>query len=245
MTVVNKWRLRCQDEGADVHWWLEEGAAAPTTCPNDSGHTIDGEAVQVSSEGEAYTHDAENALVARLKKASWAKNYCKRLVVFTSSKLGSIEDNEWNGDEGSGRSLKFYKDDAGSIVQITGDDLNQTFLDTNCVETHLEVRYDSDTIEIDTASLKIPDTLPVDEAAWKYALTIAAGTGFDVALSNEMPMRFFKGERMDLGRSFEIMKVEPDKLGGQVLPGGHVMHFIVKHPAGQQVEFLLEGICYK
>ena len=44
-TVKETWRLRCTTEGTDKNWILDEGAAAPTTCPTDTAHTIDGASV--------------------------------------------------------------------------------------------------------------------------------------------------------------------------------------------------------
>lgn len=38
MSLVSKWRVRCTTEAAYVETWA---ATKPTTCPNDSGHTID------------------------------------------------------------------------------------------------------------------------------------------------------------------------------------------------------------
>lgn len=41
MPQTDKWRITCTTEGGDFHWHLLPGSSAPTTCPNDTGHTID------------------------------------------------------------------------------------------------------------------------------------------------------------------------------------------------------------
>lgn len=42
MPQTDKWSVRCTTEDATFHWYLPPGSSAPTTCPNDTGHTIDG-----------------------------------------------------------------------------------------------------------------------------------------------------------------------------------------------------------
>lgn len=39
-TILYKWRIWCDDESAYVFRWLEAGDGEPTTCPNNSSHTI-------------------------------------------------------------------------------------------------------------------------------------------------------------------------------------------------------------
>ena len=38
--TLYKYRVFCNDENAFQYWWLDENQPEPTTCPNDSGHTI-------------------------------------------------------------------------------------------------------------------------------------------------------------------------------------------------------------
>lgn len=35
-----KWRIYCETESSFQYWWLEDGDNPPTTCPNNSSHTI-------------------------------------------------------------------------------------------------------------------------------------------------------------------------------------------------------------
>lgn len=36
-----KYRVYCSTENAFKYWWLDETQTVPTTCPDDSGHTVD------------------------------------------------------------------------------------------------------------------------------------------------------------------------------------------------------------
>ena len=42
MTDLKRWRVWCTTDSKWEYWWLDANAAAPTTCPTDSGHTLDG-----------------------------------------------------------------------------------------------------------------------------------------------------------------------------------------------------------
>jgi hypothetical protein len=42
MTSVNRWRVFCSTEASYQYWWLSSTASEPTTCPNDSAHTLSG-----------------------------------------------------------------------------------------------------------------------------------------------------------------------------------------------------------
>jgi len=250
MSTIYKYRLACETDGL-VYVLKDSEDAAPTLCPNNTAHTINGDAVIVEKHVELGAQDSEGAIVSRLKKASWGKNYCMRPLIFTTSKLSSLIDKDWKGDANSGVTLRFYKDVDGDMVEITGDDLNQTYLNANCVETRIEVRYDNQTVEIDTATLFVPDTLAgSDDDAWGYAMVIAPTTAYATGITCLVPLRFHKAEtgrynKLAIGQSVEVMKIDPDTLGGYPLEDGHVMHFVLKHPTGAQTEFMLEGVCYK
>jgi hypothetical protein len=189
-------------------------------------------------------------MVARLKKASWAKNYCMRPLVFTTAKLNSLVDKDWKGEANTGVTLRFYELVDEVLTEIVDPNLNQSYLDANCVETRVEVVYDV-TIEIDTATLFVPDALAgADDDAWGFAMALAPTTVAAFGITELIPLKFYKAEtgrheKISIGNGFEVMKVEVDKLGGQDLPNGHIMHFVLKHPTGAQTEFMLEGVCYK
>ena len=39
-STLYKWRVYCETEASYVYWWLTENQSAPTTCSNNSAHTI-------------------------------------------------------------------------------------------------------------------------------------------------------------------------------------------------------------
>ena len=70
----------------------------------------------------------------------WAKDGWKQQmfeIEYNCSTLNSIHEKDLDNNDIGWASMKFYKDDAGSEVEITGGDLNQTFLDANCIRTDL------------------------------------------------------------------------------------------------------------
>jgi hypothetical protein len=38
--AVYKWEIYCNDEAGFQYWWLDSDTVGPTTCPNDSGHSV-------------------------------------------------------------------------------------------------------------------------------------------------------------------------------------------------------------
>lgn len=44
---VHKWRIYCNTEAAFQHWWLESDTVGPTTCPNDTGHSVNSSSVSL------------------------------------------------------------------------------------------------------------------------------------------------------------------------------------------------------
>lgn len=47
MSKLLKYRIKCTTDNVDEYWWLSEGDPAPTTCPTDSAHTVNGASVAV------------------------------------------------------------------------------------------------------------------------------------------------------------------------------------------------------
>lgn len=50
--IIKTWRLYCETESKYVYWWLPEDSDAPTTCPNNSAHTVALPAAIVDSNGQ-------------------------------------------------------------------------------------------------------------------------------------------------------------------------------------------------
>ena len=47
MTDVNRYRMKCVTEDAIVYRWESASDPAPTTCPNDTGHTVDQDSIVI------------------------------------------------------------------------------------------------------------------------------------------------------------------------------------------------------
>src|SRR3990172_7650761 len=83
MAIVNRWRLRCVTEDADVYVLLDEDDAAPTSCPNNTAHTVDaptaviieviGQELRTSQHGEVIV-EAIKQVDGGLRKPGY--NFC-------------------------------------------------------------------------------------------------------------------------------------------------------------------------
>jgi hypothetical protein len=243
-TVINEYRIYCETEAAYQFQLVKEGDPAPTTCPNGAGHTV-GNIVISSKYGSDIQKDSELAMVSRLKKASWSLNYLKRAITVKTSTLNSLIDKDFEGNDYGHCSLKFYKDDGGGgLAEITGGDLNQGFLDANCIRTIVEINLDY-VAELDSAEMYVPSTLAGTETDWKFAFVLAPTTVAKMGLTGQIRPQFHKGDKIMLGSGVEVMKIEPNKLGGVDLPGGHILHLIFDHSVGAKSEFYFEMTHYK
>ena len=65
-------------------------------------------------------------------------------VEFTTSVLNSYHDKDYLDVDFGWTSLRFYEGPSGSETEITGANLNQTYLDANCTRTDLEFMPDKD-----------------------------------------------------------------------------------------------------
>lgn len=97
--------------------------------------------------------DSDGSQLSRTKITTTGWHYQLHGFEFETSVLNSLySKKDDNTDYGFGSS-KFYKLDAGNEVEITGADLNQTFLDANCIKTVIDWEPTHD-IEIVGGSLR-------------------------------------------------------------------------------------------
>jgi hypothetical protein len=83
---------------------------------------------------EAQT-DSDGSLLSRSKITQTGWHYQLHGVEFTTSTLNSGYSKKSDGADFGFMSMKFYKDVSGTETEITGDDLNQSFLNSNCIKT--------------------------------------------------------------------------------------------------------------
>ena len=82
--------------------------------------------------------DSDGSPMQRVKITTTGWHYQLHGIEFETAKLNSIYSKKVdNSDYGFGV-IKFYKDVSGTETQITGDDLNQDYLDVHCIKTIIE-----------------------------------------------------------------------------------------------------------
>lgn len=141
--VLKKYRCYCTVDLKNVH--TDYRSTDPTVCPENSAHAIDtAKTVVVDQVTDANQEDPESALVVRIKMAPKGWTYDIRGLEFSTSTLNSIKNSDQNEVAYGDAILKFYEritnaDGTTSLAQITGANLTQTYLDTNCVKTVIDL----------------------------------------------------------------------------------------------------------
>lgn len=107
---------------------------------NDGTSDISGISNQINflKDIDMTPRDSDGSPLQRTKITSTGWHYQLHGVEFTTSKLDSIESKKNDGSSWNFTTMKFYKLVDGSEVEITGDDLNQTYLNTNCIKTIID-----------------------------------------------------------------------------------------------------------
>lgn len=109
--------------------------------------------------------DSDGSPLQRTKVTTTGWNYCLHGLEFETSKLDSIYSRKPDNTDYNFHTIKFYKDVSGAEVEITGDDLNQTFLDANCIKTIVDWEPTFD-YEIVGGSLKQKSVPTEDVHLW-------------------------------------------------------------------------------
>jgi hypothetical protein len=109
--------------------------------------------------------DSDGSTIQKQKVTTSGWVYQLHCFEFKTATLNTIVSKKEDGTDYNFATAKFYKLDNGSEVEITGDDLNQEFLDANCVKTVIdwEPTHDYDIIG---GSLKQKDVPTEDVYLW-------------------------------------------------------------------------------
>jgi hypothetical protein len=107
---------------------------------NDGSADITGTANQLNYllQKDTSPKDSDGSPLSRIKVTTSGWHYQLHGIEFETSKLNSMISKKVDNTDYGFAVMKFYKLDNGSEVQITGDDLNQEFLDANCIKTVVE-----------------------------------------------------------------------------------------------------------
>lgn len=82
--------------------------------------------------------DSDGSALNRTKITTTGWHYQLHGIEFETSKLNSLYSKKVDNTDYGFSTIKFYKDVSGVETEITGGDLNQTFLDANCIKTVID-----------------------------------------------------------------------------------------------------------
>lgn len=128
MTTVNQYRLRCTTEDAYKYVWAE---AEPTTCPTDTGHTIDEAQTTIvkatSTEQVSILNDAGDAVnwpMTTAKTPIYQPNIVPPgYLIYCTGAFDDIS----GGKRGEGNQLALKKTSAGE-AEVTGRFLEHVYI---------------------------------------------------------------------------------------------------------------------
>lgn len=109
--------------------------------------------------------DSDGSPLQRVKVTTSGWHYQLHGVEFETSKLDSIYSKKIDNTNYGFTAVKFYKLLNNEEVEITGDDLNQTFLDNNCIKTVVDWEPSHD-YELVGGMLKMRTTPQDDIRMW-------------------------------------------------------------------------------
>ena len=109
--------------------------------------------------------DSDGSPLSRTKITTTGWHYQLHGLEFETSVKDSNYAKKADGTNFGFTVMKFYKDVSGTETEITGDDLNQTFLDANCVKTIIDWEPTHD-VEIVGGFLKQSSIPSTDVRMW-------------------------------------------------------------------------------
>jgi len=90
MSII-EYRVRCQEEASDQYWLLDSASPVPTTCPNNTAHTIVGDAVVVSTIDRQPLQREDGVEYSVPKAASFGYEMCDRDFRVNTGKFTAAE----------------------------------------------------------------------------------------------------------------------------------------------------------
>lgn len=171
--------------------------------------------------------DSDGSPLQRVKITTTGWHYQLHGIEFESTKLNSIYSKKVDGTDYGFSTLKFYKSVSSVDTLITGNDLNQDYLDANCIKTVIEWEPNHD-VEIIGGLLKQIDAPSEDVRLWVVGVPdIPAAYGGSKPFVVNTNMKFIgteEGIRVD-GRA-------PKYLQYNATYHTTKMQLIFRHPAG-------------
>lgn len=201
---------------------------------NDGISDIAGVSNQISylKQLDLTPRDSDGSPLNRTKITQSGWHYQLHGLEFETSVLSSEFSKKADNSNYGFTSMKFYKLDGSSEVEITGGDLNQTFLDSNCVKTIVDWEPNHD-IELIGALLKIASIPTEDIRMWAIGVPdVPEAYGGSKPFATNINIRYLgleEGVRVD-GRVSKLMVYSASYHTSK-------MRLIFRHPTGFKHKF--------
>lgn len=175
---------------------------------------------------DATPKDSDGSPLSRTKVTQSGWHYRLHGVEFETSKLSSICEAKADNTNFGYSTIKFFKLVSGVETEITGDDLNQTYLDANCVKTQLdwEPTHDYELIGGMLHQTEVPSS---NVRLWIVGVPdVPAAYGGSKEFVTGINLKFFSDQGVILdGRA-------PKWLTYSATVHTNKMRFIIRHDAG-------------
>ena len=233
--VANKNRVRYFDR--ESYYYItytdEIGTFETSVLKDDGSEQTDFESNYKNTANKSIVpqKDSDGAVLQRVKVTTTGWSYQLHGLEIDTSTIDGTYSNKADGTPYGFSALKFYKTVDGADVQITGDDLNQTFLDSNCTKTVLDWEPNHD-YELMGGQF-FQKSRPTDDVElWVVGVPdVPAAYGGSKEFISQLDLAY-----IDVGQGIKIDGRAPKYLTYNATYHTNKMRFIFRHPAGYKHE---------
>lgn len=177
--------------------------------------------------------DADGAPIQRVKMTSSGWHYQLHGIEFETSRLNGIQSKKVDNSNYGFATEKFYELINNVETEITGENLNQGYLDTNCIKTIIDWEPNHD-IEMLGGALKQLGVPTEDVRVWVVGVPdVPENYGGSKPFVVNMNLKYLTGEgiRVD-GRSAKYLTYNANNHTSKI-------RLIFRHPAGHKHKLLM------
>lgn len=173
--------------------------------------------------------DVDGAPLARGKVTQSGWHYQLHAFEFETSNLDSIYHKKVDNSDYGFCTMKFYKLVSGVETEITGDDLNQTYLGLNCIKTVVDWEPTHD-YEIVGGLIKMQEIPTTDVRMWVVGVPdISEGSGGSKVFCSNVNLKF-----LGLEDGIKVDGRAPKRLDYNATYHTNKMRLIFRHSTGFQ-----------
>lgn len=255
MPATLHYRVYCITDAQYEYVWLAEGDAAPTTCPVNAGHTIDGaQTAVIDKSGADAKQSAKGVLLTQPQPQTPDWEMCNKDIRIVPGKfaqadavqdlkvnISTKQEVDWSGPELT--LVGVYKSDGTACIDQSDSDTNGvlTIFDYKAIDQKdgtTEIAYD-----VRGGSITADSNLPGGEL-WNHKAYLIIAP--DIPAASGGSLRLFDGY-LRAGGKLEEISPQAKNLDPATAAGANVMRIYIIHPATGGVfrEHLLRLLTYR